>query len=103
MKPSNKAKKIYPAYRDGARILCSRCFGTLGNIAKYGHDDTGYWFVAPCHECGAKMKWYRLVDGQAETEAQTVEDGAFGLTMIDGELTMVWEDTGEQERKNNPR
>ena len=95
MKPS-KDKKVYPAYQNGAQILCSRCFGRLDTITKYGHDDTGYWFIAPCKECGAKMKWYRLANGEAETEAAAKEDGTFGLAMIDGELTMVWANAEEE-------
>lgn len=99
MKPSNRKKKIHPAYCVGNRILCSRCFGTLGAIIQYGHDEKGYWFVASCKECGAKMKWYRTAGGTPKTEEAPTEDGTFGLTMVDGELTMVWAD--EEKRQDS--
>ena len=84
-----KQKKIYAPYRDGKGLLCSCCFDTLGDIIKYGHDDGGYWFIAPCKSCGAKMKWYRGKDGKPLVEAEEKEDAAFGLSMVDGELTLV--------------
>ena len=97
MKRSNKDKKIHPAYQDGIHLLCSRCFGSLGEIIKYGHDNQGYWFIAPCKECGTKMKWYRTADGKTKTDAIPTEDGTFGLTLMDGELTMVWINEGEKQ------
>lgn len=88
MKPSSKKKKVYPPHQDGTKLLCSRCFNTLGDIKKYGHDEKGYWFIAPCKNCGANMKWYRRPDGKTETERQQ-EDETFTLTMINGELTLT--------------
>lgn len=90
MSPSNKRqKKIYPPYMDGKKLLCSRCFNPLGSIEKYGHDDKGYWFIAPCKICQAKMKWYRRPDGTAQAESPAKEDGTFGLTLVDGIPTLT--------------
>ncbi|MEG0997942.1 MAG: hypothetical protein RSF13_02770 [Clostridiales bacterium] len=88
MKPLNKQKKIYPAFQDGKKLLCSLCFSKLGTIEKYGHDDTGYWFIACCEQCGGKMRWYRTNSGKTIVEEKEKEDGTFDLIMIDGELTM---------------
>ena len=43
------------------------------------------------------MKWYRTADGKTKTDAIPTEDGTFGLTLMDGELTMVWTNEGEKQ------
>ncbi len=91
MRSANKRSPIYAPYQDGQRLLCSRCFNPLGSIEKYGHDSRGYWFIAPCRTCAAKMKWYRKEDGTTELPTTEQEDGAFRLTLIDGELTLTYE------------
>lgn len=92
MKQSANNKKIYAPYVDGKRILCSRCFDSLADIVKYGHDDEGYWFIAPCRSCKAKMKWYRTKNGMPQVKTEQKEDATFGLSMVDGELTLVTEE-----------
>lgn len=83
------SKQIYPPFTDKDRILCSRCFGSLADIEKYGCDDTGYWFIAPCKQCGAKMKWYRDNNGETRTDNDADdEENAFAFYMEGDEIIM---------------
>ena len=83
------SKHIYPPFMDKDSLLCSRCFGSLAAIEQYGSCDMGYWFIAPCKQCGAKIKWYR--DNNGETRADRGadnEENAFGFYMEGDEIVM---------------
>lgn len=83
------SKQIYTAFSGNHKLLCSRCFGSLGEISKYGCDDQGYWFIAPCKQCGAKIKWYRDNDGQPLVEAAPEsEENAFSFALEGDEIVM---------------
>lgn len=84
------SKSIYAPFIDGNTLLCSRCFSQIGEIEKYGCDEKGIWFIAPCSTCGAKMRWYRDNNGKprAEEKASSEENNAFSFHMENGEVTM---------------
>lgn len=83
------SKHIYPPFMDKDTILCSRCFGPLGTIEQYGSNDTGFWFIAPCKQCGSKIKWYRDNDGKtrADSDADN-EENTFSFCMEGDEIVM---------------
>lgn len=79
--------KIFAGLEKDGGICCSRCFHTLGEISRYGLDEKGYWFVAPCVRCGALMKWYRGKDGETMTEEEN-EDNAMTISFRNGEAVL---------------
>ncbi|HMM07402.1 MAG TPA: hypothetical protein PKD52_12190 [Clostridiales bacterium] len=83
------SKHIYPPFMDKDSILCSRCFGPLAAIEQYGSGDKGYWFIAPCKQCGAKIKWYRDNNGETRADGDAEnEENAFGFYMEGDEIVM---------------
>ena len=84
------SKPVYSPFIDKNTVLCSRCFAALGDIEKYGCDEKGIWFFAPCSQCGAKMRWYRQNDGTptAEKETDAPTENTFSFHLENGEITM---------------
>ena len=87
------SKKIHaPFIGNGNKVLCSRCFSPLKEIEKYGCDEEGFWFIAPCSRCGAKMRWYRQKDGTAYAEETASEtENSFSFDLENGEIVMKTE------------
>jgi len=77
--------KAYAGLEKEGEIYCSRCFDRLGEICRYGVDERGFWFVAPCRRCGAWMKWYRDRDGKTSVEE---EDAGFVVAFENGEAVL---------------
>ncbi len=77
--------KSYAGLQKGKEIRCSRCFDRPGEICRYGCDEQGFWFIAPCKSCGAWIKWYRSPEGETFVEK---EETSFIVDFVDGEAVL---------------